>query len=119
MVAWTCDDSLCITALALHKTTMAAPCVDSAIVFWHARSGDCLRTIKLDAAEPCYVVRPHPLDAAVVATAGYDSRLRVWDARTAALLGEFTVPDVREDAEEESIAQTCSTAPSRPTGRSH
>ena len=101
MVAWACDDSRCFTAETLHKTTIAAPCLEAWVSVWHGRSGDCLHTLPFAAAEPCYFLRASPVDAGVVATAGYDSRLRLWNARTAALLGEFSVRDVREDAEEE------------------
>ena len=101
MVAWACDDSRCFTAETLHKTTIAAPCLEAWVSVWHGRSGDCLHTLPFAAAEPCYFLRASPVDAGVVASAGVTLRLGLWNARTAALLGEFPVRDVREDAEEE------------------
>ena len=73
---------------------------------WHGHSGECLHTLPFAAAKPCYVLRPHPRDPSVVATAGYDGCLRLWDARTAALLGAFAVKDVRADDDDAGPPQS-------------
>ena len=51
VVAWACDDSRCFTAETLHKTTIAAPCLEAWVTVWHG-SGECLHTLPFAAAEP-------------------------------------------------------------------
>ena len=39
------------------------------------------RTVSGSSADPIFVVKPHPLDPCLLATAGYDGWVRLWDTR--------------------------------------
>ena len=93
MVAWACDDSLCFTSESLRKPTQSNPCVSSCIRVWSAPAGrasgplstlhppQLLHTLQPTAAnQVVYVLQPHPHNSHVLASAGYDGVIRLWDA---------------------------------------
>ena len=90
MVGWNADDSLIYSAESLRKQTREATCVSSCIRVW-SRNGTLLTSFP-GGVHPTYVLQPHPTDAGILASAGYDGALRIWDTHTGVQLSVVYAP---------------------------
>ena len=114
MVAWSCDDRYVFTSESLRKQTKEKQCVSSCVRVWalppaafHTRPNnngefvheldDCQPTLlnTLQASDvllqskACFVLQPHPFEPTILASAGYDGWIRIWDAVDGTVLSEI------------------------------
>ena len=95
MAAWSCDGLRAYTSDSLRKRTRENPCLASCLRVWETARGALLHTLPYEAGPaslPVYVLLPHPTDPAVLASAGYDGVVRLWDTRQGRSLGELPHP---------------------------
>lgn len=80
-VAWTCDDSRIVTSQSCPSKSDPAVIVTGSqmINVWDSRSGKCLMGILSSHDKLCSTIAPHPTLPAVVAFAGADGKINVWD----------------------------------------
>ena len=117
VVAWSADDVFAFTAESLRKQTQHNPCVSSCIRVWtlphhhptasrpnvHAKLLHTLQQHPSSAA-PVFVLQPHPCDSHVLASAGYDGFVRLWDVYRGIPLTALTTPEARAAAVEAEAA---------------
>jgi len=116
-VAWSADDVFAFTSESLRKQTQHNPCVSSCIRVWtlphhhptasrpnvHAKLLHTLQQHPSSAA-PVFVLQPHPCDSHVLASAGYDGFVRLWDVYRGIPLAALTTPEGRAAAVEAEAA---------------
>ena len=98
-VAFSRDDRFAFTSESLHKQTRDSPCLSSCVRVWRLPPGctaglwkagqfaTLVHTLQPpESTKPVFVVAPHPSDASLLATAGYDGLLRVWDVHSGSQL---------------------------------
>ena len=90
MVAWSADDCIVFTAETLNKQTREQTCVSSCLRVWTTR-GALLHTFD-GSSQPVFVLQPHPLNPAILASAGYDGTARTWDVRRGVPLAAISAP---------------------------
>ena len=56
------------------------------------RTATLLHTLQSGGSHEVFVLQPHPLDSSVLATAGYDGYVRLWDAYKGTSLGSLRSP---------------------------
>ena len=80
-VAWTCDDSRIVTSQSCPSKSDPAEIVAGSQMLnvWDSRSGKCLMGILSSHDKLCSTIAPHPTLPAVVAFAGTDGKINVWD----------------------------------------
>ena len=91
-------DRFAFTSESLHKQTRDSPCLSSCVRVWRLPPGCTAGLWKAgqfatlctpeppESTKPVFVVAPHPSDASLLATAGYDGLLRVWDVHSGSQL---------------------------------
>lgn len=81
-VTWTCDDMKIVTSQSsptkVSDLTEIIP-GSQMIYVWDSRSGKCLMGITSSHSSLCSVIAPHPALPSVVASAGADGVVNVWD----------------------------------------
>ena len=80
-VAWTCDDSRIVTSQSCPSKSDPAEIVAGSQMLnvWDSRSGKCLMGILSSHDKLCSAIAPHPTLPAIVAFAGADGKIKVWD----------------------------------------
>ncbi|KAL9187228.1 hypothetical protein ACHAXT_001331 [Thalassiosira profunda] len=89
--AWTCDDLKVITSQSSPMKAAGNAIQEivpgsQMLYVWDSRSGRCLMGITGSHTSLCSAVAPHPSLPTVVATAGADGAIHVWDLARGALL---------------------------------
>ncbi|KAL7540285.1 hypothetical protein ACHAXR_010002 [Thalassiosira sp. AJA248-18] len=80
-VAWTCDDMKVITSQSSPTKASSTDIIpDSHMIYvWDSDSGKCLMGIISSHSSLCSALAPHPHLSSVVASAGSDGVVNVWD----------------------------------------
>ena len=92
-VVWSADDQLVITSQSGKRQGGGGEAYDAqqCLKVWHSTSGALLRMIHAHSDE-CHGLRAHPHDSAVVMSAGYDGRVRLWNVGAGPSDGDAAVP---------------------------
>lgn len=80
-VAWTCDDLKVITSQSCPQKASGTDIIpDTQMLYvWDSHSGKCLMGINASHSSLCSALAPHPFLPSVVASAGSDGVVNVWD----------------------------------------
>ena len=125
-VAWSCDDRYVFTSESLRKRTADQLCVSSCVRVWSLPAanpfkqggsahlavaavtegdvGRLLHTLQpangASSSEAVYVLQPHPIEPHILASAGYDGRVRLWDVHDGSALYELRSPGIPRQGSE-------------------
>ncbi len=80
-VAWTCDDMKVITSQSSPLKSVGTEISPGSqmIYVWDSHSGKCLMGIHSSHTTLCSVLVPHPTIPSVIASAGLDGALNIWE----------------------------------------